>query len=215
MVSGSLSILPGGGVISLGDIVARGMAGNQQYGYGRPRGFCDRNESSASPMAAIIKVGGRVVKNVAGYDLCKLFTGSCGTLGMITGVELQLRPLPDTEQTIVAIGDPFELIRSARTLLDARLFPVAMELVSSSFAKELDIESPEGQCVLLVRYAGTRKGVDWQSRRRHRDTGDESWGERDHSGRPVICGPQWPASLFAAYLGFHFESVCYPRALTS
>jgi hypothetical protein len=39
-----------------------------------------------------------------------------------------------------------------------------MELVSSSFAKELDIESPEGQCVLLVRYAGTRKGVDWQSR---------------------------------------------------
>jgi glycolate oxidase subunit GlcD len=154
---------PGGSVISLGGLVARGMAGNQQYGYGRPRGSVIGMKVVLAD-GSIIKVGGRVVKNVAGYDLCKLFTGSCGTLGMIIELNFKLRPLPDTEQTIVAIGDPFELIRSARTLLDARLFPVAMELVSSSFAKGLDIESPEGQCVLLVRYAGTRKGVDWQSR---------------------------------------------------
>jgi len=154
---------PGGGGISLGGLVATGMAGNQQHGYGRPRGSVVGMKVVLAD-GSLIKVGGRVVKNVAGYDLCKLFTGSYGTLGIITELNFKLRPLPETQQTIIAIGDPFELIRSARMILDARLFPVAMELVSSSCAQGLELDSPVGQCVLLIRYAGTRKGVDWQMR---------------------------------------------------
>src|SRR6185503_10880462 len=82
---------PGGGGISLGGLVATGMAGNQQHGYGRPRGSVVGMKVVLAD-GSLIKVGGRVVKNVAGYDLCKLFTGSYGTLGMITELNFKLRP---------------------------------------------------------------------------------------------------------------------------
>ena len=62
----------------------------------------------------VIRVGGRVVKNVAGYDLCKLFTGSCGTLGIITEVNFKLRPRPEREATVIASGKIADLLSSAR-----------------------------------------------------------------------------------------------------
>jgi FAD/FMN-containing dehydrogenase len=110
----------------------------------------------------IIKVGGRVVKNVAGYDLCKLFTGSYGTLGIITEVNFKLRPRPQRETTLVATGRPLDLIAAGRSVLDARLFPVAVELISSGFASRLDITTDHDSAVLLVRFAGNEKGVAYQ-----------------------------------------------------
>jgi FAD/FMN-containing dehydrogenase len=89
---------------------------------------------------SIIKAGGRVVKNVAGYDLCKLFTGSFGSLGIITEVNFKLRPRPAREVTVIGTG-------SARAILEARLFPVAVETLNGN---------------LLVRFAGNEKGVAFQ-----------------------------------------------------
>ena len=80
-------------------------------------------------MAAVIKAGGRVVKNVAGYDLCKLFTGSYGSLGIITELNFKLRPRPAREATVIATGAIEDLRQSARAILEARLFPVAAEIV--------------------------------------------------------------------------------------
>ena len=95
---------PDDGRATLGGVVATGIGGPQQFGYGRPRGsvigmkvvLADGNQ---------IKAGGRVVKNVAGYDLCKLFTGSFGTLGIITELNFKLRPQPARQ----AIRDRFPL----------------------------------------------------------------------------------------------------------
>ncbi len=101
---------------------------------------------------SVIKAGGRVVKNVAGYDLCKLFTGSFGTLGIITELNFKLRPRPEREATVVVRGEVPHLLSSARTILDARLFPVAAEIVS---------EDPRSS-VLLIRFAGNEKGVAYQ-----------------------------------------------------
>jgi glycolate oxidase subunit GlcD len=137
---------PDDGHATLGGVVATGIGGPQQFGYGLPRGsvigmkivLADGNQ---------IKAGGRVVKNVAGYDLCKLFTGSFGSLGIITELNFKLRPRPAREATIIATGTIDELRAGASAVIKARLFPVAVEIVSGR---------------LLVRFAGNEKGVAFQ-----------------------------------------------------
>ena len=151
---------PNDGRATLGGVVATGLGGPQQFGYGRPRGsvigmtvvLADGN---------VIKAGGHVVKNVAGYDLCKLFTGSYGTLGIITELIFKLRPRPAREATIVATGSMNELLAASRAILDARLFPVAMELLSTAFASGIGLPR-DGAEVLLIRFAGNEKGVAYQ-----------------------------------------------------
>lgn len=130
---------PDDGRATLGGVVATGIGGPQQFGYGRPRGSVIGMKVLLAD-GSMIKAGGRVVKNVAGYDLCKLFTGSYGTLGIITELNFKLRPRPAREATVISTGAIDEL----RAVLAARLFPVAAEIVSGR---------------LLVRFAGNEKGV--------------------------------------------------------
>jgi FAD/FMN-containing dehydrogenase len=110
----------------------------------------------------VVKAGGRVVKNVAGYDLCKIFTGSYGTLGIITELIFKLRPRPAVEATVVANGSIPDLLAAGRAVLDARLFPVAVELVSSALATRLSINADQGSGALLIRFAGNDKAVAYQ-----------------------------------------------------
>jgi glycolate oxidase subunit GlcD len=152
---------PDDGRATIGGVVATGMGGAQQFGYGRPRGSVI-GMKVVLPNGDVIKVGGRVVKNVAGYDLCKLFTGSFGSLGIITEVNFKLRPRPEREVTVITSGKIADLILIARRILDARLFPVAAEIVSPLFANRLGLTTRQGVPVLLVRFAGTEKGVSYQ-----------------------------------------------------
>ncbi|HTD87342.1 MAG TPA: FAD-linked oxidase C-terminal domain-containing protein, partial [Candidatus Binatia bacterium] len=94
---------PDDGAATLGGVVATGMSGPQQFGYGPLRSFVIGLRAILADGTSI-KAGGNVVKNVAGYDLCKLFTGSYGTLGIITEVTFKLRPVPVETRTIVASG---------------------------------------------------------------------------------------------------------------
>ena len=137
---------PDNGYSTLGGVVATGIGGPQQFGYGRPRGSVIGMKVVLAD-GSMIKAGGRVVKNVAGYDLCKLFTGSYGSLGIITELNFKLRPRPAREATVIARGENEELRKSARAIVEARLFPVAVEIVGDR---------------LLVRFAGNEKGVAYQ-----------------------------------------------------
>jgi len=150
---------PNDGRATLGGVVATGLGGAQQFGYGRPRGSVI-GMTVVLADGSVIKAGGRVVKNVAGYDLCKLFTGSYGTLGIITELIFKLRPRPAREATVVATGSNAELLAAGRAIVDARLFPVAVELVSSSLANRLAVETDTA--ALLVRFAGNEKSVSYQ-----------------------------------------------------
>lgn len=151
---------PDDGRATIGGVVATGIGGAQQFGYGRPRGSVIGMKVVLAN-GNVIRIGGRVVKNVAGYDLCKLFTGSFGSLGIITEVNFKLRPRPEREATVICSGKAADLISSARKILDARLFPVAAEIVSPEFADRLGI-APQSLPVLLIRFAGNEKGVSYQ-----------------------------------------------------
>jgi FAD/FMN-containing dehydrogenase len=151
---------PNDGRATLGGVVATGLGGPQQFGYGRPRGSVI-GMTVVLAGGTVIKAGGRVVKNVAGYDLCKLFTGSYGTLGIITELIFKLRPRPAREATIVAIGSINELLAAGRAILDARLFPVAVELLSAAVGRRIGVAN-DGTEVLLIRVAGNEKAVTYQ-----------------------------------------------------
>ena len=153
---------PDDGRATIGGVVATGMGGAQSLGYGQPRSSVIGMRVALAD-GRLIKAGGRVVKNVAGYDLCKLFTGSYGTLGLILELTFKLRPLPARTTTVAACAPLDSLLRSARSLLDARLLPVAIELLSASAAARIAVSTDETHPTLLIRYAGTPETVAFQT----------------------------------------------------
>ena len=75
-----------------------------------------------------IKAGGKVVKNVAGYDMCKLFVGSLGTLGIITEVTLRMSPIPESAATVIASATLAQAERFTDELSRSQLLPAAVFL---------------------------------------------------------------------------------------
>src|SRR5712671_6534684 len=119
---------PDDGRATLGGVVATGLGGPHSFGFGPARSYVIGMMVVLADGRAI-KAGGNVVKNVAGYDLCKLFTGSYGTLGLITELTFKLRPLPADSRTVVACGALPSLLVAGRKIY-SQLSPVAIELIS-------------------------------------------------------------------------------------
>jgi glycolate dehydrogenase FAD-binding subunit len=116
-------------VATLGGLVATAFSGPRRYGYGTMRDYVI-GITAVDGRGTAFKAGGRVVKNVAGYDFCKLLTGSLGTLGVISQVTLKIRPLPECSAFLVC--DLRELDRAERLLaaiVDSATTPVAVELL--------------------------------------------------------------------------------------
>ena len=132
---------PGDGTI--GGLFATGDSGPLRHRYGAPRDLIIGVELALSD-GSVARGGGRVIKNVAGYDLPKLVTGSFGTLGVITEVCVRLHPLPSAYATaVVACSTPEEV--QAEVLRLARL-PLEAEALDVSW------HGDEGE--VLVRFGG-------------------------------------------------------------
>ncbi len=106
----------------------------------------------------VIRGGGRVVKNVAGFDMVRLNVGAWGTLGIITEATVRLRALPTVEATIaVALASEIErLTNQLLALRSALLAPLAMEMLNAVLASRLDIATAD---IVLVRVAGNEESV--------------------------------------------------------
>src|SRR5438874_8668927 len=93
---------------TIGGALAANVSGCRRYGFGTLRDYLI-GISVVNDEGQEVKAGGRVVKNVAGYDLCKLYIGSLGTLGIITQVTLKLKPRPE-EEAFVLVGCGHEMV---------------------------------------------------------------------------------------------------------
>lgn len=146
---------------TLGGIVATADTGSLRQRYGGVRDML-LGISFVRYDGQIAKAGGRVVKNVAGYDLMKLFTASFGTLGIITQVTFRLYPMPEASQTVVLIGTPDNIAQTAKTLLASALTPIAVDLLSTELVHRLGLGKGMG---LIARFQSVAESVQEQSAR--------------------------------------------------
>ncbi len=138
---------------TIGGVLATDASGPLRVRYGTLRDLVI-GITVALPDGTLAKAGGNVVKNVAGYDLMKLWTGSLGTLGLTTSVTLRLHPLPEISASLV-VQAPTATAAAAFMLdtLNSPLTPTGLQLVSR--AQGYDV---------FVRFAGIEASVVSQSR---------------------------------------------------
>ena len=148
---------PGRPERSIGSVVATATAGPLRHGFGPVRDHV-LGCSVATGDGRLVNAGGRVVKNVAGYDLTKLQVGGFGGFGIIAEVHLRLRALPRADVTLLARGARDALTSGARNVVAADLLPATLELLSPALAAEPD-------WVLATRFVGTEAAVQADVRR--------------------------------------------------
>jgi FAD/FMN-containing dehydrogenase len=148
---------PGRPERSIGSIVATATSGPLRHGFGPVRDHV-LGCSVATGDGRLVNAGGRVVKNVAGYDLTKLHVGGFGGFGIISEVHLRLRALPRADVTLLARGTRDTLTSAGRDIVAGNLLPGALELLSPALAAEAD-------WVLATRLVGTDAAVQADARR--------------------------------------------------
>ena len=111
--------------------------------------------------------GGRVVKNVAGYDLCKLLTGSLGTVAVIGQLTFKLKPTPKKWVSLLCQLPDWDTAESClAALVHSEASPSAVELLTGPTGIELITEVPgSGVAALVVCCCGTESEVDWMQQR--------------------------------------------------
>jgi glycolate oxidase FAD binding subunit len=141
---------------TVGGVVASGLAGPRRLRYGTPRDLVI-GMTIVRADGTVAKSGGKVVKNVAGYDLGKLFAGSAGTLGLITEATFRLHPLPAARAYVaaeyVSVSVACDAVAAAA---NSPLVPSAVELVRAE---------PGGPSLVGVLLEGSAKGVQARSMR--------------------------------------------------
>ena len=103
---GQTVALPAWPGATVGGVLAVGHSGIRHLGWGPVRDTV-LEVRYVSAEGAVVKAGGPTVKNVSGFDLCRLLVGSLGTLGLIAEVVLRTRPLPAAERWVSGVADPF------------------------------------------------------------------------------------------------------------
>ena len=115
---------------TVGGTVAANLNGPRRSFYGGVRDLVI-GMKLALANGELIKVGGKVVKNVAGYDMCKLFVGSLGTLGIITEVTMRVAPVAESAATVIAAGTLAQVRQYTEDLLSSSLLPAAVSVINA------------------------------------------------------------------------------------
>ena len=159
---------PNAHALTIHDLLARDLSGPRRFGYGTIREHLIGMKVVLAD-GRVIRSGGKVVKNVAGYDLAKLFIGARGSLGTIVEATFKLRPLPEAERIVgQQAGSLDELKNLLRAVLSSELTPVILDAhrsadshVRANTNEHADsaVRAPIG---IVLGFAGTREEVEWQ-----------------------------------------------------
>lgn len=151
---------------TLGGMVAANASGPDRYGHGTLRDYL-LGVGVIQADGTQTRFGSRVVKNVTGYDMCKLYAGSFGTLGVFYDFYFKLKPLPPMEKTVVGLFRKLPPVRRALSrLLRSPLVPTALELLDGNASRRLDRKLDwSGKIAgyaLAVKFGDLEAAVNWQ-----------------------------------------------------
>ena len=149
---------------TLGGLMAAGLSGPLAAGYGPLRNHV-LGATVVCGDGRVLRLGGRVVKNVAGFDLLRPVVGSRGSLAVVTSVCVRLFPVPQVDRVLVLRGEsPDALVAAARAVAGAPVVPASTVLVGG-------LPSPHGGSALVVRLHGAVATVDADQATLERATG--------------------------------------------
>jgi glycolate oxidase FAD binding subunit len=212
---------------TMGGILASNASGPKRLRYGTARDMViGLHVVQAS--GEVARSGGRVVKNVAGYDLNKLYIGSLGTLGIIVEANFKLQPLPDNERTLLlTFSNAADAMQTVIALQGSLLTPSAIELIDSGAASDMTdffgLNLPTNGYTVAVNFEGSATSIERQVNEAQlmaRANGallvDDLNGEaqnqfwdavREHTQGSVTCKAVVLVSQMASYLQVT-EQVC-------
>lgn len=143
---------------TIGGIISSNSSGPLRHQHGTARNLV-LGMKVLRPDGTVVKSGGKVVKNVAGYDTNKLYIGAFGTLGIITESTLKLAPLP-TQQAI--LGVQFQKIQDAAisglNIVRSQTLPAFVILCTNFSYSDLDKSKP----IVLIGFGGEEETINWQ-----------------------------------------------------
>jgi glycolate dehydrogenase FAD-binding subunit len=181
---------------TFGGLLATGAAGPLKSAFGGMRDFCIGVEFVTAD-GKIAKGGGRVVKNVAGYDLMKLMIGSYGSLAVITKANFKVFPRPRQTRTFIgSFASLEEALKFRGKVLKSPLAPMCLEIISSraqeylcdppqvrdadNYAPETPLQEFSSQWQIVLRAAGTDSVLDRYRRELGSAVARELEGESEH-----------------------------------
>ncbi len=149
---------------SLGGLLATNTSGPRRFGWGTLRDYVI-GISILNDEGVETKAGGRVVKNVAGYDFCKLHTGALGTLGVISQVTLKVRPNPEASSFVLLTLNVANVESVLDRIHNTKTRPVAVELLNKTalqhpLFKHLAVTSDYG---IFIGFEHSTEAVKWQT----------------------------------------------------
>jgi glycolate oxidase FAD binding subunit len=173
---------------SLGGVVATADTGSLRQRYNSVRDMLI-GISFVRYDGKLAKAGGRVVKNVAGYDLMKLMTGAYGSLGIVSQVTFRLYPIPEASKTVIVSGSAEAIGDLTEKLRQSPLTPFALDLFSPRLATDLGFKHG---LMLAARFQSNLPGVNEQvSRLSAMISGDLSSTVLEGDGEAALWDQRW------------------------
>jgi len=150
---------------TLGGIVATNSSGPRRLLYGTARDMII-GIKAVFPNGDIVVSGGKTVKNVSGYDMCKLLIGSFGTLGILYEMTFKLLPLPEKEATLLIPFTNLDKVNGfIHEIIHSQFIPASIETLNAVTLKKMKFSvpmPPDGNCLVAIGLEGVSESIERQ-----------------------------------------------------
>ncbi|MBM4340750.1 MAG: FAD-binding oxidoreductase [Deltaproteobacteria bacterium] len=148
---------------TLGGIVATNSSGPKRLLYGTARDLIIGTKA-VFPNGDLVVSGGKTVKNVSGYDMCKLLIGSYGTLGILCEITFKLLPLPEKSATLLFSYTTLEgAVQFGQDILRSQYLPSSIEILNGSAVRRIrSLAGQQGDYLVAIGLEGVAESIDRQ-----------------------------------------------------